>query len=134
MKSYKSDIEIARLAKLKPIQEILGNINMEDKPEYYSPIGRYMAKVKLEYLNRLKNKENGKRENPRIPAPHPRPPTRPPPWSPHSVLWKASPSSSSFSLMAFSSAFSSGGSHHHRPCPYLRPTPILLKPNSPART
>ena len=60
MKSYKSDIEIARLAKLKPIQEILGNINMEDKAEYYSPIGRYMAKVKLEYLSRLKNKENGK--------------------------------------------------------------------------
>ena len=60
MKSYKSDIEIARLAKLKPIQEILGNINMEDKAEYYSPIGRYMAKVKLEYLDRLKKKENGK--------------------------------------------------------------------------
>ena len=60
MKSYKSDIEIARLAKLKPIQEILGNINMEDKAEYYSPIGRHMAKVKLEYLSRLKNKENGK--------------------------------------------------------------------------
>ena len=60
MKSYKSDIEIARLAKLKPIQEILGNINMEDKAEYYSPIGRYMAKVKLEYLNKLKSKENGK--------------------------------------------------------------------------
>ena len=60
MKSYKSDIEIARLAKLKPIQEILGNINMEDKPEYYSPIGRYMAKIKLEHLNKLKSKENGK--------------------------------------------------------------------------
>jgi len=60
MKSYKSDIEIARLAKLKPIQEILGNINMEDKAEYYSPIGRYMAKVKLEYLDRLKKKDNGK--------------------------------------------------------------------------
>jgi formate--tetrahydrofolate ligase len=60
MKSYKSDIEIARSAKLKPIQEILGNINMEDKPEYYSPIGRYMAKVKLEHLNKLKSKENGK--------------------------------------------------------------------------
>ena len=60
MKSYKSDIEVARSAKLKPIQEILGNINMEDKAEYYSPIGRYMAKVKLDYLNKLKNKENGK--------------------------------------------------------------------------
>ncbi len=60
MKSYKSDIEVARLAKLKPIQEILGNINMEDKAEHYSPIGRYMAKVKLEYLNKLKSKENGK--------------------------------------------------------------------------
>ena len=60
MKSYKSDIEIARSAKLKPIQEILGNINMEDKAEHYSPIGRYMAKVKLEYLNKLKSKENGK--------------------------------------------------------------------------
>ena len=60
MKSYKSDIEVARSAKLKPIQEILGNINMEDKAEHYSPIGRYMAKVKLEYLNKLKSKENGK--------------------------------------------------------------------------
>ena len=60
MKSYKSDIEVARSAKLKPIQEILGNINMEDKAEHYSPIGRYMAKVKLEYLNKLRSKENGK--------------------------------------------------------------------------
>ena len=50
MRKVKSDIEIARAAKMKPIQEILDGINVPDKPEAYSPIGRYMAKIKSDYL------------------------------------------------------------------------------------
>ena len=60
MTKFKSDIEIARNAKMKPIQEILDRINVPDKAENYSPIGRYMAKIKPEYLNTLKNKKDGK--------------------------------------------------------------------------
>ena len=45
----KTDIEIAREAKMKPIQEILDGINVPDKPEVYSPISRYIAKIKLEH-------------------------------------------------------------------------------------
>ena len=51
MSAVKSDIEIARTAKMKPIQEILDGINVPDKAEVYSPIGRYIAKIKPEYLN-----------------------------------------------------------------------------------
>ena len=50
MGEVKSDIEIARKAKMKPIQEILDGINVPDKQEAYSPIGRYMAKIKSDYL------------------------------------------------------------------------------------
>ena len=46
MRKFKSDIEIARAAKMKPIQEILDGINVPDKPEAYSQIGRYKAKIK----------------------------------------------------------------------------------------
>ncbi len=46
MTKVKSDIEIARAAKMKPIQEILDGINVPDKAEVYSPIGRYIAKSK----------------------------------------------------------------------------------------
>ena len=60
MTKFKSDIEIARNAKMKPIQEILDRINVPDKAENYSPIGRYMAKIKPEYLDTLKNKKDGK--------------------------------------------------------------------------
>ena len=56
----KTDIEIARKAKMKPIQEILDSINVPDKAEVYSPIGRYIAKIKLEYLEKLKDKKDGK--------------------------------------------------------------------------
>ena len=56
----KTDIEIAREAKMKPIQEILDSINVPDKAEVYSPIGRYIAKIKLEYLEKLKDKKDGK--------------------------------------------------------------------------
>ena len=56
----KSDIEIAREAKMKPIQEILDGVGVPDKTEAYSPISRYIAKIKLEYLEKFKDKKNGK--------------------------------------------------------------------------
>ncbi len=60
MGKVKTDIEIAREAKMKPIQEVLNRLNVPDKAEVYSPIGRYIAKIKTEYLNTLKNKKDGK--------------------------------------------------------------------------
>jgi formate--tetrahydrofolate ligase len=60
MSKVKSDIEIARAAKMKPIQEILDGINVPDEANVYSPIGRYIAKIKLEYLETIKNKKDGK--------------------------------------------------------------------------
>ena len=45
----KTDIQIAREAKMKPIKEILDSINVPDKAEVYSPIGRHIAKIKTEY-------------------------------------------------------------------------------------
>ena len=60
MSTIKSDIEIARAAKMKPIQEILAGINVPDEASAYSPMGRYIAKIKPEYLETLKNKKDGK--------------------------------------------------------------------------
>jgi len=60
MSTVKSDIEIARSAKMKPIQDILNGINVPDKANVYSPMGRYIAKIKPEYLETLKNKKDGK--------------------------------------------------------------------------
>ena len=60
MSKVKPDIEIARAAKMKPIQEILDGINVPDEANAYSPIGRYIAKIKTEYLKTLKNKKDGK--------------------------------------------------------------------------
>ena len=56
----KSDIQIAREAKMKPIQEILDGVGVPDKAEAYSPISRYIAKIKLEYLEKFKEKKDGK--------------------------------------------------------------------------
>ena len=56
----KSDIEIARAAKMKPIKEILDRLNVPDEPEAFSPMGRHIAKINLEYLDKLKYKKNGK--------------------------------------------------------------------------
>jgi len=56
----KSDIEIARAAKMKPIKEILDRLNVPDDPEAFSPMGRHIAKINLEYLDKLKDKKNGK--------------------------------------------------------------------------
>ena len=60
MNTLKPDIEIARAARMKPIQEILNGINVPDKASVYSPMGRYIAKIKPEYLETLKNKKDGK--------------------------------------------------------------------------
>ncbi len=60
MGKVKSDIEIARAAKMKPIQEVLNGLDVPDKAEVYSPIGRYIAKIKTEYLDTLNNKKDGK--------------------------------------------------------------------------
>jgi len=60
MSAIKSDIEIARAAKMKPIQEILDGISVPDKASAYSPMGRYIAKIKSEYLETLKDKKDGK--------------------------------------------------------------------------
>ena len=56
----KTDIEIAREAKMKPIKEILDKLKVPDTPEAFSPMGRHIAKVNLEYLNTLKDKKDGK--------------------------------------------------------------------------
>ncbi len=55
-----SDIEIARKAKMRPINEILEGINVPDKPEAFSPMGRHIAKINLEYIDTLKEKIDGK--------------------------------------------------------------------------
>jgi len=60
MSAIKSDIEIARAAKMKPIQEILDGISVPDEASAYSPMGRYIAKIKPEYLETLKDKKDGK--------------------------------------------------------------------------
>ena len=53
-----SDIEIAQEAKIKPILQIAQELGIrENELELYGP---YKAKVKLEILERLKNKPNGK--------------------------------------------------------------------------
>ncbi|MCL4378057.1 MAG: formate--tetrahydrofolate ligase [Actinobacteria bacterium] len=54
----KSDIEIAQEAKMKPIIEIAESMGLrEDDIELY---GKYKAKVKLEVLDRFKDKSNAK--------------------------------------------------------------------------
>ncbi len=59
MSDVKSDIQIAREAKMQPIKDILSRIGVPDENFAFSPMGRHIAKINLEYLNTLK-KENGK--------------------------------------------------------------------------
>ena len=49
----KSDIQIAREAKMKPINEILAKINVPDDPEAFSPMGRHIAKINFNYIEKL---------------------------------------------------------------------------------
>jgi formate--tetrahydrofolate ligase len=54
----KTDIDIAREAKLLEIEEIRKQLGIRD--DEFSPFGRYKGKVSLEALDRVKDKENGK--------------------------------------------------------------------------
>ena len=60
MSDVKSDIQIAREAKMQPINEVLAKINVPDESTAFSPMGRHIAKINLEYLNTLKDKPEGK--------------------------------------------------------------------------
>ena len=53
MDKIKSDIEIARSAKIKPIKEILESIGVRDEKNAFSPIGHHIAKLDLEYIDQL---------------------------------------------------------------------------------
>ena len=58
MGSIKSDIEIAREAKMKPIKEVLAKLNVPDESHTFSPMGRHIAKLNLEYIDSLKEKKS----------------------------------------------------------------------------
>ena len=60
MSKIKSDIQIAREAKMQPIKDILAKINVPDESSAFSPMGRHIAKINLEYLDNLKTKKDGK--------------------------------------------------------------------------
>ena len=60
MGKFKSDIEIARNSKLKPINHILEKIKVPDKSSAFSPMGRHIAKINFEYLKKLNKKKDGK--------------------------------------------------------------------------
>ena len=55
-----SDIEIARKAKMKPISEILKGLDVPDTPEAFSPMGRHIAKINLDYIESLNKNKDGK--------------------------------------------------------------------------
>ncbi len=58
MDKIKSDIEIARSAKIKPIKEVLESIGVRDEKNAFSPIGHHIAKLDLEYIDQLKEKKS----------------------------------------------------------------------------
>ncbi|MDC3104585.1 formate--tetrahydrofolate ligase [Candidatus Pelagibacter bacterium] len=58
MKKIKSDIEIARAANIKPIKEILRKFNISADPFNFSPMGRHIAKLNLDYIDSLKEKKS----------------------------------------------------------------------------
>ncbi len=60
MVKVKSDIEIARKAKMKPIGKILAKIKVPDESSAFSPMGRHIAKINFEFLDKLKKKKDGK--------------------------------------------------------------------------
>ena len=60
MAKVKLDIEIARKAKMKPIGKILAKIKVPDESSAFSPMGRHIAKINFEFLDKLKKKKDGK--------------------------------------------------------------------------
>ena len=59
MSDVKSDIQIAREANMNPIKDVLAKIGVPDDASAFSPIGRHIAKINLEYLENLKKKKDG---------------------------------------------------------------------------
>ncbi len=59
MGAAKTDIEIARKAKMRPIKDILAKIKVPDTSKAFSPMGRHIAKINFEFLDTLKNKKDG---------------------------------------------------------------------------
>ena len=59
MSDVKSDIQIAREANMNPIKDVLAKIGVPDDASAFSPIGRHIAKMNLEYLDSLKEKKDG---------------------------------------------------------------------------
>lgn len=55
---YKSDIEIAQEAVVKPIKEIVEQLNLLD--EEVEPFGHHKAKISLDVMKRLEKKKDGK--------------------------------------------------------------------------
>jgi len=54
----KSDIEIAHQAKLKPIAEIVNEINVKD--DYFIPYGKYKGKLSIKLMKELESNKDGK--------------------------------------------------------------------------
>lgn len=58
MKEVKSDIEIAQECTMKPIEEIVAQLNVAT--DDWEPYGKYKAKLSLDILDQLHNKPDGK--------------------------------------------------------------------------
>ena len=50
MSKIKSDIEIARAAKLKLIKDVLAKLNVPHEHEAFMPMGRYIVDINLKYI------------------------------------------------------------------------------------
>ena len=53
-----SDIKIARAAKIKPIGDVLKKFNVPNDPLSFSPMGRHIAKLNFEYIEKLKEQKS----------------------------------------------------------------------------
>ena len=58
MSGVKSDIEIARAAKMHPIKDVLLKVGVPDDPHSFSPMGRHIAKLNLDYIDELNDKKS----------------------------------------------------------------------------
>ena len=58
MVKIKSDIEIARASKIKPISDVLKKYNIPNNHSTFSPMGRHIAKLNFEYIDKLKEKKS----------------------------------------------------------------------------
>ena len=47
MSEIKSDIQIAREAKMQPIKDILAKINVPDESSAFSPMGRHLSLIHI---------------------------------------------------------------------------------------